>query len=138
VPRSVLSAVRLMYAGATFALIYAVGFITVANAYIRDHPYTSARYSLSGLTFGVVFVSLVEVGLWLVIARACKRGRGWARITGTALFGLYTIGALGVLANPHSGIAVAKLLTVVSWLIACGAVVFLWQRASSAFFKNGR
>jgi serine/threonine kinase PknH len=138
VPGSVLSAVRLMYAGATFALIYAVGFIAVAHAYIGNHPDSSPRYNLGGLTFGVVFVSLIEIGLWLAIARACKRGKSWARIAGTALFGLYTIGALGVLGNPHSGIAVAKLLTVVSWLIACGAVVFLWQRASSAFFRNSR
>ena len=27
-----------------------------------------------------------------------------------------------------------KVLTALSWLIACGAVVFLWQRPSSAFF----
>jgi len=26
-------------------------------------------------------------------------------------------------------------LTTLSWLIACGAVVFLWQRPSSAFFQ---
>jgi serine/threonine protein kinase len=138
VPGSVLSAVRLMYAGATFALIYAVGFIAVVHAYLKDHPATSDHYNLSGLTFAVVFVSLIEAAVWLAIARACKRGKSWARITGTALFGLYTIGALGVLGNPHSGIAVAKLLTVVSWLIACAAAVFLWQRASSAFFRSSR
>jgi hypothetical protein len=26
-------------------------------------------------------------------------------------------------------------LTTLSWLNACGAVVFLWQRPSSAFFQ---
>jgi len=26
-------------------------------------------------------------------------------------------------------------LTVISWLIACGAVVFLWQRSSSEYFR---
>jgi len=29
-----------------------------------------------------------------------------------------------------------KVLTTLGWLIACGAVVFLWQRPSSAFFQR--
>jgi hypothetical protein len=40
-----------------------------------------------------------------------------------------------VLADSHPGIGLTKVLTTVSWLIACGAVVFLWQRPSSAFFR---
>jgi hypothetical protein len=87
---------------------------------------------------GMILLTLVEVGLWVGLARACERGRNGARIVGTVLFGLYTFGTLGVLGNSHSGIAVTKLLTVVSWLIACAAVVFLWQPASSAFFRNRR
>ena len=69
------------------------------------------------------------------IARACRNGKSWARVTGTVLFGLHTLGFLGVLANSHPGIGLAKVLTTLSWLIACGAVVFLWQRPSSAFFQ---
>jgi hypothetical protein len=41
-----------------------------------------------------------------------------------------------VLGSQRPGFLVTKLLTVVGWLIACGAVVFLWQRASSAFFRG--
>ena len=62
--------------------------------------------------------------------------RYWARVTGIVLFGLHTLGFLGVLANSHPGIGLAKVLTTLSWLIACGAVVFLWQRPSSAFFQR--
>jgi hypothetical protein len=83
-------------------------------------------------------VTLVQVGLWVGLARACERGRNGARIVGTMLFGLDTLGVIGVIGNSHSGIAVTKLLTVVSWLIACAAVVCLWQPASSAFFRNRR
>ncbi len=78
--------------------------------------------------------ALIEVAAWLGIARACRNGRGGARIIGTVLFGLHTIGLLGVLANPHPGLGLAKITTLLSWLIACAAVVFLWQRPSSAFF----
>ena len=36
----------------------------------------------------------------------------------------------------HAGLGPAKVLTLISWLIACGAVVFLWRRPSNAFFKT--
>ena len=77
----------------------------------------------------------LEIALWLRIARACRNGKSWARATGTVLFGLHTLGFLGVLVNPHPGIGLTKVLTTLSWLIACGAVVFLWQRPSGAFFR---
>ena len=77
----------------------------------------------------------LEIALWLGIARACRNGKSWARITGTVLFGLHTLGFLGVLASSHPGIGLTKVLTTLSWLIAFGAVVFLWQRPSSAFFR---
>ena len=82
-----------------------------------------------------VFLSLIEIALWLGIARACKNRKNWARVTGTALFGIHTLGALAVLGNAHPGLGLTKVLTTISWLIACGAVVFLWQRRSSAFFR---
>jgi uncharacterized membrane protein YccC len=40
-----------------------------------------------------------------------------------------------VLVNSRPVIGPTKLLTLIGWLIACGAVVFLWQRPSSAFFS---
>ncbi len=68
-------------------------------------------------------------------ARACRNGESWARVTGTVPFGLHTLGFLGVLGDSHPGIELTKVLTTLSWLIACGAVVFLWQRPSSAYFQ---
>jgi hypothetical protein len=52
------------------------------------------------------------------------------------LFGLHTIGFLGVLADSHPGIGLTKVLTGIGWLIGCGAVVLLWQRPSSLFFRT--
>jgi hypothetical protein len=132
-PASVHNAVRLMYAGAACVVVYAIGFVIAVNAYTRDHPL--ANGNLAG---GAVLLSLIEIALWLGIARACKRGKNWARITGTVMFGIYTLGVLGVLADPHPGFVLTKVLTAVSWLIGCGAVVFLWQRPSSAFFRGSR
>ena len=96
---------------------------------------SSGHGTVGGVVVLTVFLSLIEIALWLGLARACRRGKGWARVTGTVLFGLHTLGFLGVLVNSHPGIGLTKVLTTLSWLIACGAVVFLWQRPSSAFFQ---
>ena len=57
-------------------------------------------------------------------------------MAGTVLFALHTIGVLGVLVSSQAGLGPAKVLTLIGWLIGCGAVVFLWQRPSSAFFAR--
>ena len=135
------NAIGLMYAGAAYALVYAAGVIIVAAAIISKHPVAAAaragsgRATVGGVVALTILLSLIEIALWLGIARACRNGKSWARVTGTVLFGLHTLGFLGVLANSHPGIGLAKVLTTLSWLIACGAVVFLWQRPSSAFFQ---
>jgi Protein kinase domain len=132
-PDSVHNAVRLMYAGAAFAAVYALGVIVVASALIRKYP---GRTTLADVAVLAILLSLVEIGVWLGIAQACRNGKNWARVTGTVLFGLHTLGFLAVLGNSHHGIGLAKLLTAIGWLIGCGAVVFLWQRPSSVFFRT--
>jgi hypothetical protein len=131
------TAVRLMYAGAAYALIYAIGVVVVAGSIIKNHPYatTADRTSLGGVVALTVVASLIEIAVWLLIARACKNARNSARILGTVLFGIHTLATLGVLFNKHPGIGLTKVLTIISWLIACGVVVFLWQAQSSAFFR---
>ena len=135
-PSSMVNAVRLMYAGAAYALIYAIGVVAAAGSIIKNHPNdTVARSGLGAVVVVTIFLSLIEIGLWLGIARACKNRRNGARVTGTVLFGIHTLGLLAVLGHSYPGIGVTKVLTSISWLIACGAVVFLWQRPSSAFFR---
>jgi hypothetical protein len=130
------AAVRLMYAGAGYALVWAIGTIAVAASYISHHPALNATNSqrLGGVVFLTVLVSVIDIALWLGIARACRRGRNGARVAGTVLFALHTLGVLGVVASVQTDLAPAKALTLIGWLIGCGAVVALWQRPSSAFF----
>jgi hypothetical protein len=139
-PPSMMNAVRFMYAGAAFTALEAVGVIVVAAALIKKHSATIATTghatSLGGVVAITIFFSLIEIGLWLGIAQACRNGKNWARITGTVLFGLHTLGFLGVITNAHSGLGLTKVLTTIGWLIACGAVVFLWQRPSGEFFRT--
>jgi hypothetical protein len=136
-PASMVTAIRLMYAGAAYALVWAIGLIAVWASIVRHHPLVPASgdHRLAGAVTLAVFLSAVDIALWLGMARACRRGRSWARVAGTVLFALHTLGVLGVLASSQAGLGPAKVLTLIGWLIGCGAVVFLWQRTSSVFFK---
>ncbi|HJY56827.1 MAG TPA: protein kinase [Streptosporangiaceae bacterium] len=137
-PGSMRNAIGLMYAGAGYTLVYAIGVVIVASAIISKHPVraTAGHVTVGGVAALTVVLSVIEIALWLGIARACRAGKSWARVTGTVLFGLHTLGFLGVLANSHPGLGLTKVLTTLSWLIACGAVLFLWQGPSSAFFRR--
>jgi hypothetical protein len=74
------------------------------------------------------------------MARANGRGRNWARILSTVLFGLATLQLTGVFRTPVShagvgGIALGVIFPVLTWLVGLAAVWLLWRPASSAFFK---
>jgi hypothetical protein len=139
-PESVRNAVRLMHAGAAYAAVYAIGVIVVASAIIKKNTTAtttgSGHTTVAGVAALTVVLSLIEIAVWIGLAQACRSGKNWARVTGTVLFGLNTIGFLGVLANAHPGIGLTKVLTGIGWLIGLGAVVFLWQRPSGAFFRT--
>ena len=136
-PASMVTAIRLMYAGAAYALVWAVGTIAVAASIVKHYPVASASgdHRLTGAVTLAVFLGAAEIALWLGIARACRRGSGGARVAGTVLFALHTVGVLGVVASSQAGLGPAKVLTLIGWLIGLGAVVALWQRPSSAFFS---
>jgi serine/threonine protein kinase len=135
-PVTMVTAVRLMYAGAAYTLVWAIGVITVSASIVKNHPaYTAGGdHRLAGAASLAVLLAVAEIALWLGIARACRRGRNGARVAGTILFGVNTLAVLGVAASSQAGFGPAKVLTLIGWLIGAAAVVFLWQRASSAFF----
>jgi FtsH-binding integral membrane protein len=135
-PASMVTAIRLMYAGAAYALVWAIGTIAVAASIVKHYPVVSASgdHRLTGAVTLAVLACAAEIALWLGIARACRRGSRGARVAGTVLFALHTVGLLGVVASSHAGLGPAKVLTLIGWLIGLGAVLALWQRPSSAFF----
>ena len=72
------------------------------------------------------------------MARANGRGRSWARIVSTVLFGLATLQLPPCLrdADPVFGVwAFGSTLAVLTWLVGLVVVWLLWRPASSAFFR---
>jgi serine/threonine protein kinase len=135
-PASMVTAVRLMYAGAAFAVIWAIGVIVVSASIAKHYPPASASgdHRLAGAVTLAILLCAADIALWLAIARACRRGSSGARVAGTVLFAVHTVGVLGVVTSGQAGLGPAKALTLIGWLIALGAVVALWQPPSSAFF----
>jgi hypothetical protein len=140
-PASVLTAVKLMYAGAALsALGLIIGLVTIHSlkTAIRkaDPSFTASQlHAAEALAIGTdVVVGLIGIGLWILLARANRAGKNWARITGTVLFGINTLFLLLDLARPHAGIGVV--FDVIVWLVGLGVVIMLWRRESSPYFSR--
>jgi len=141
-PASVLNAVKVMYVGAAVSLLgVAVDILTIGatkSAIASRSPNLTASQVDSTqhvLTAGFVANGVIAAAVWIGLALACRRGRNWARITGTALFGLTTLDTLAGLTAPVA--KAATLWAILVWLAGLVAVVFLWRRDSSAYFKAG-
>jgi uncharacterized membrane protein (UPF0136 family) len=132
-----------MYGGAAVSLIYLISSVatqgSAKTAIEKRFPHLTASQVTTEqhvLLIAGIVSGLIAIAAWILMARASQAGKNWARITGTVLFGLATLDALGGLINP---VAVpVKILAFVIWLFGLIAVVRLWQAASTAFFKAPR
>jgi hypothetical protein len=141
-PASVLTAVRLMYAGAAVSLINVLVSLAAINliktAFEAQNPLTQdpTQGAASLAATGVIISGAVGIWLWLGLASATRKGRRWPRTVGTILLGLDTIGLLGTLGR--AGIPAVKTFNVLIWLIGLMAVISLWRRPSSEYFAASR
>jgi hypothetical protein len=136
-----------MYAGAavsTVNLIILMALIGDARAYhaMLGYHLTAAQVSrLTTLFITVAIVwALVPVALWLWMARACGRGRNWARIVSTVLFGVATLDLTGAFGPPGFRLSLAltvfgPTIAVLYWLVGLAVVWLLWRPSSRAFFR---
>lgn len=142
-PRSVLNAVKLMYAGAVLeglAVIIAVVTIgSLKSAILARHPaYSAARPHTAEVARAVPLVigGLIAIGLWLWMAWANGRGQNWARVVSAVFFGINTLELLISISLVH---AVATLIIgVVIWLVGLGAIVLMFSKESGPFYKQQR
>jgi hypothetical protein len=148
VPPSITRAVQVMYVGALASLVGIVIELLFRHSlrtYIADHARSGGKRLTATQVADtyhaelvvLVVVGLIGVGLWLWMARMNKRGKNWARITSTVFFALDTLGAIGGLAGgTFSGGSVNRFYGLVVWVIGGAAIILLWQRTSSEYFKG--
>jgi hypothetical protein len=80
---------------------------------------------------------LLGVVCWLLVAAACRRGRGWSRTVATMLLGLDTVGLLTILIGTDNDPTV-RATTVIIWIIGLAATILLWGRQARDFFAYYR
>lgn len=128
-----------MYAGAVvYAISGIVGLISLVTVApgspldIHALPTPAADGATRAmLIVGAVLSIVAPIALWLWMAWKCAAGRSWARILSTVLFGLATVATLTL--GPAG--AWGLFGSILSWVIGLGAVILLWQRSSSSYFR---
>jgi len=145
--RTVRAAVRVMYAGAAVSTVNLILFLALIGDIktyhaVLGHHLTAAQVSYFTTGFITLWIvwALVPIAVWLWMARACGRGRNWARTVSTALFGVATLDLTGPFGPP--GIRVSLVPTVYDptipvlyWLVGLAVVWLLWRPSSRAYFK---
>jgi hypothetical protein len=139
-PPSVRNAVKLMYGGAAISVVSLVISLisigSIKSAIRTQFPkYTTTQVNNAFTSFLVVVIvsAVLGIGLWLWMARANGQGRNWARITSSVLFAVYTLELLLGLRGPKT--ALSLVFPVLTWLVGLGAIILLWRKESSDFFK---
>jgi hypothetical protein len=142
-PASIRTAVLLMRAGAVLSLVSLLSTFFLIDQ-IRDEAERSLSEQgteLTGTTLdaavavGVafaIFFGLVGAALWLWMAWANGRGRSWARIVSTILFGLSALSFLFSFTQPQP--LVTTLLGIGNLVLGAVIVFLLWKRESSDFY----
>jgi hypothetical protein len=141
VPQSITRAVQLMYAGAAASLIGIIIALTtlssIKSQIISKNPSmtTTQVNNAEHVAIGILIASgLIGAALWLWMAQSSKAGKNWARIVSTVLFAIQTINVVAGASAISSGGA-SRIYSIVIWLIGLGAIIFLWQRSSTEYFK---
>ncbi|HSR83252.1 MAG TPA: hypothetical protein VLM11_03620 [Streptosporangiaceae bacterium] len=141
-PASARRAAALMRAGAAlYGLLMIAEAVAMLSAGLK-----------SWFVVAVMVVMSPGLATWMWMAAASNRGRPWARVVATVLFGAYTccvvIGVLTGLAAPGGTVRTVSLTVSLSppwwassliWLIsygvAAGATILLWRPQSTEFFQ---
>ena len=142
IPPQVKIAVRAMYVGAAASvvgIVIDIATISATKTAIEKntrHHLTASQLNASGhvLAIGFAASGLIAAVVWIVLARACLHGASWARITGTVLFAVATVDTVVGVHAPLAG--AVRAWAPVSWLAGLVAVIFLWPRVCTAFFKG--
>lgn len=139
-PPSILKAVKLMYAGAavsTVSLIISLVSIGGTKATIHKQRPSLSPTDVNHLELFIITLAVVSgilgIGLWLWMAQKTGQGRNWARILSSVLFILATVDLYGVLSQPKT--VVGLVFPVLTWLIGLGAIILLYRKESTAYFR---
>jgi serine/threonine kinase PknH len=146
IPPAVRNAARLMYAGFAATAVALVASLMVLGRYAKDaknatnsgHPVVEAAANrMAGAMTVAVLADAIGLVCWVVIAMACRRGRGWTRVAGTVLLGSYTVVMLLLAFRTHNDPG-ARVATLLAWILGIAAATSLWTQQAREFFGHWR
>lgn len=144
VPSPVRKAVRFMLGGAlvtALSTVFSVVAVLVSPTLLNNSKQPTSGQVTSYIVQTVV-LTIVFCGFWIVMARANRAGRSWARIVASALFALSTVSLYTAVNSLHAGdyIRVVNIVSfvfaVLEWVCGLGAVALIWRAESSAYYKS--
>jgi hypothetical protein len=143
-PPSVLRAVKVMYVGLAASLIGIVVDMTTLSStraeIIKRSPTLTATQvnNAEHVEIGLFIAGgLIGAALWLWMAQSCRAGKGWARVVSTVFFAIDTVSVL-IAAGGATGGGLARVYGFVIWIVGLIAIILLWQRTSSGYFRSAR
>lgn len=141
-PRTVLTAVRLMWVGALLTgigvLITLLQIDAIRDQVEEDDPGLSSGEvdsAVAGFVAVSVVAGIIAIGLWLWMARANGQGLRWARGVATGLGAvnvLFTV--FGLATGPGTGLS--TLFALVGITLAVVILVQLYRPESSAYYAS--
>jgi hypothetical protein len=142
-PGSIRTAVMLMRVGALLSLLSLLTTFLFRDQ-IRDQVEETLESQGTTITADTVdaavavgtafavFFGLIGVALWLWMAWANGRGKGWARIVATVLFALSAVSFLFSFTQPQP--LLNTVVGLVNLVLGAAIVFLLWKRESSAYY----
>ena len=142
-PRTILAAVRLMYAGAVAELVVLISFALTASTVRADviarNPHvTAATLSYISAHIFLDWISIpVAIVFWVWMAWANGKGYDWARLVSVACFALNTMSLIVSLSQDAAAYAPALVIaSAVTWGIGLAAVTLLFCKPSWRYYEQ--
>jgi hypothetical protein len=144
IPSPVRTAARVMYAGLAATVIALITSVSILAKYTHAATEAKNNYQLTieahenqmagAMTIGVV-ADAIGIACWVILAIACRHGRRWTQVTGTVLFGVYTIVLLFVLLGTTNDPG-PRFFSLLVWVLGGAALIPLWSRQARDFFAT--
>ena len=142
-PRTVVTAVRLMYLGAVAQVGVLITTLVTASSIrasaIHHYPQYAAQVTkLVNFDIRVDMVTLpVAILLWLWVAWGNGRGSQWGRLAAIILAFIYTLAMAMEMSQGNAAFAPAAMIaSAIAWALGVAAVIFIFQRQSWPYYER--
>ncbi len=145
-PPAMDKAVQLMKVGAVIGVLNALTALLMrsqmrdavvdANNTQPDNARLTPDQIDAAVSVGLVtalIIGLIGAGLWLWMASANGKGKSWARVVATIFFVLSVLSFVSSFLQPQP--MAARLLALLTVLVGAGAIFFMYQKESTAFYE---